>query len=210
MFKLLFVPLFIGEGPDIQELLPGILFLGIILYFIIKKGNRKKSVHLALSKFSIDPTSELKIVLEGRKTGLIQWVLVQLKLGNMYKLHIRKEYISYSADSASGESLILTPVQKIASTSCGYHKPIGLLIIAAILVLSGLIFPIVMLWCFLIAVILVVLYIFGKSFFISIQTVGGDMFGFSFKRSFIENVSIDVEKIKEAIKQINALVLDAQ
>ncbi|MDR1600986.1 MAG: hypothetical protein LBS42_00975 [Tannerella sp.] len=205
-----------GLGPEaLLGLVLGIVFWVWIFWVIFQTFSRNKTVHLALSRFIVDPQSEIQIVLEGRKTGLIQWVLVQFKLGNMYRLHIRKDYISYSANSASGEDLLFTPVQKIASTSCGYHQPIGLLISAAIIFLAGIIFTVnvgadAFLVFSAIALIFVVLYYFKKRFFIAITTVGGEKLGFSFKRSYIENVAVDIEKVKEAIGQINALVLNVQ
>jgi hypothetical protein len=40
--------------------------------------------------------------------------------------------------------------------------------------------------------------------------VGGEVFGFSFKRSFIENVPVDIEKVKEVINRINVLILESR
>jgi hypothetical protein len=51
------------------------------------------------------------------------------------------------------------------------------------------------------------LYAFKKSFFISIQTYGGHNLFLYFKRSFIENVPVDISKVKEAVARINGLVL---
>ncbi|GHV47811.1 hypothetical protein FACS1894181_02060 [Bacteroidia bacterium] len=181
----------------------------------------KNVVHLALSRFTIDPEAENQIVLEGRKTGLWQWILAKLKLGNMYRMHVKGSYISHLEDSASGEHLKLTPVQKISSTACGYNKPVGLLILAVIVLLIGLLLSVgakdmiegagqLFLLALLVAFVLVVCYFYNKSFYLTIWTTGGDKLGYSFKKSYIENVPVNIEKVKEAITRINELVLAAQ
>jgi hypothetical protein len=192
-----------------------ITWIIIFIYFIWRVIARRNVVHLALSRFIVDPDAETQVVIEGRETGLMQWLLVQFKLGNKYRIHVRKKYISYSADSASGEELIFTPLQKISSTSCGYRRPIWLLITAAIVFIVGFIiacvssFGIILLFI-LISAILAVIYYFGKSFFISINTEGSVKLKLSFKRSLIENTSVNIEKVKEAIQRINALLLEVQ
>lgn len=206
-----------------QTFISILIFVGII-YAVWNMFAGRNTVHLALSRFTIDPEAENQIVVEGRKTGLWQWILAKLKLGNMYRIHVKAGYISYSTDSASGEHLTLTPVQKIASTSCGSRKPVILLIIAGFVLLIGLFMSIsasaipglgaqgrdMFAYALLTAAVLVVCYYFNKNFYISIQTVGGGKFGFSFKRSYIENVPVNIEKVKEAITRINELVLAAQ
>jgi hypothetical protein len=194
-----------------------ILYTGAIVYFIWKVFSRKHFAALALSRFSIETDSEPQIVIEGRNTGLMQWASAQFNLANMYRIHIRKEYISYSEDSARGEILTLIPVRKIASTSCGFCRPVGLLIIAIIAFLLsfiGAVFinggGILLVQAIIIDAILVAFYVFGKKFYVSIQTTAGDTFGFSFKRSYIENGTVNIEKVKEAINRINALILDSQ
>ena len=181
-----------------------------IFSFIKKRG----IVHLSLTKFILNPDDEDQIVIEGRKTGLIQWFLTLLKLGNIYKIHIKKDLINYSAESAAGRTLHLTPIKKIASTSCGYNKPIGLLILAVISIFAGLITLVsgeiaAFILCLLVAGICFAAYVYLKNFFISIETIGSSQLGFSFKRSFIENIPINIEKIEEVISHINKLVLES-
>ena len=50
-------------------------------------------------------------------------------------------------------------------------------------------------------------YIYPKNFFISIDSVGSTRLGFSFMKALIENISIDIEKIEEAIKCINVMAI---
>ena len=187
----------------------------IVLFGIFSFIKKRGIVHLSLTKFILNPDDEDQIIIEGRKTGLVQWFLTLLKLGNIYKIHIKKDHINYSAESAAGNSLHLTPIKKIASTSCGYNKPIGLLILSVILTIGSLTALISgnvasFFLCLLVAGICFAAYVYLKNFFISIETIGSSQLGFSFKRSFIENVPIDIEKIEEAISHINKLVLESE
>jgi len=191
--------------------------IGAIIIIVIIRAviNRNKDVvTLALTQFKIDSEADDQVVIEGRKTGFIQWLLVQLKLGNLYKIHVKKNYISYSAESLNGEELVLTPVQKVASTSCGFKRPIFWLILAAIFILLGLISlggstKAMFLLYIVIALIFVGLYYLGKKFFISIQTVGGHSFELAFKKGLLENIPINLSYAKQAIEHINKLVLEA-
>ncbi|GHT08968.1 hypothetical protein FACS189426_05940 [Bacteroidia bacterium] len=186
----------------------------VVIFIILAIRNRTRNlVALSLSKFVFNPEAEDFLIIEGRKTGFWQWVLVQLKLGNRYQILVNKDQISYSEDSARGNSLLLTPLSKIASTGGGYSKPLGLLITAALLVVFGLwlLFSTATMGIIsiLVAALLVVLYHFRKSFFINVQPVSGAVFGFTFKRSIIENVEIDTELIKRGIAFLNEKVIEA-
>jgi hypothetical protein len=194
--------------------------LGVVaaIFIILAIRNRSRNlVALSLSKFVFNPETENFLIIEGRKTGFWQWVLVQLKLGNRYQILVNKDQITYSEDSAKGSILLLTPLSKIASTGGGYSKPIGLLITAALLVVFGIIGlfngdgETVALGVIgiLVAALLVVLYHFRKSFFINVQPVSGAVFGLTFKRSIIENVEVDTELIKRGIAFLNEKVIAA-
>jgi hypothetical protein len=190
-----------------------ILVIIVVLVIIIGVVNSKRHlITLALSKYEFNPDADDFLVLEGRKTGLWQWILVQFQLGNRYQILVNKDQISYSEDSAKGNFLILTPLAKIASTGCGYSKPIGLLIAAVIFVILGIILlfnePSLGIISILLAGILVFLYTYKKTFFVNIQPISGAVFGFAFKRSFIENVAVDIDLIRESIEFLNEKVLE--
>jgi len=195
----------------IQPFLSILIFI-FVFYFLISFVKNRGITHLALSRFSIDPTNEDIIIIEGRKTGLVQWLLVKLNLGNTYKIHIKKDFISYSADSAAGKSLILIPIHKVSSTSCGFRKPIELLVLGGLLLIFAIVMLFINITSFFILLIIggvfLALYIYMKNFFVMIESVGSMRIGFSFKRSFIENIPIEIDKIEEAIQSINSLVID--
>ena len=74
----------------------GVIVSILVIFFVIGYFKNRGVVHLSLSRFEIDTSNEDNIVIEGRKTGLIQWILVQLKLGNIYKIQVKNTFISYS------------------------------------------------------------------------------------------------------------------
>ncbi|MDR1344065.1 MAG: hypothetical protein LBJ39_01805 [Tannerellaceae bacterium] len=197
-----------------EELVQGILgiIVFVVLGFVLVRAFRgKRVIHLALTKFVIDPENENQVVLEGRESGLWSWLLFKLNLSSKYIIHVRKEYISYASDSWLGHGLMLTPVHKISTTSCGYSQSVGLLIFAIACVVTGLILTAVggvavFFVMLILAAIFFVLFYYSKSFEISIHTIGGAAIGLSFKRSYIENVPVDFEKVKEVILLINELV----
>lgn len=182
----------------------------VILILVIKSFFKKNDVSLALTKLSITQGNETQIVIEGRETGFIPWILSLFNLNVKYSINVTKTFIAFSSDG-----YIFTPMQKISSTTSGARNPIGWLIVAGIFVIMSII-------CFstdgvgtgllvlVLAVICVVLYNFKKSFYISIQTVGGHHYGFSFKRTFTESVTVDFNKVREVVDIINNLVLDVQ
>ena len=103
-------------------------------------------------------------------------------------------------------------MQNFPVTGGGYAKPIGMLIIAAILAVVGIVMlfneATVGIISILVAALLVVWYNFKKTFFVNIQPVSGSVFGFEFKRSIIENVAVDIDLIKESITFLNEKIIE--
>jgi hypothetical protein len=58
--------------------------------------------------------------------------------------------------------------------------------------------------------ILLVAYYLSRKIVISIETSGGMVLGLSFKRSVIENVSVDIEQALKAIGILNQKVIGSQ
>ena len=199
--------LFLGNLGTSELIAMPLLFIIIIAVFASVRSRNKNVVFLALSQFRINPGAESQVVIEGRKTGLMEWLLVQLKLGNMYKIHVMRQYIAFVSESAKGEDLILTPIQKVASTACGFKRPIGWLIWAGIMFLFAFF---TMGLSIILGLLFILIYYFKKSFYISIQTVGGHSFVLEFKRGLFENIPVNLPYVKQAIEHINRLVLEAQ
>ncbi len=174
---------------------------------------------LVLRQFKIDESSTdgFFVNIIGRPSGLIAWLLTLLRFDTESILKVSESEIMFASSSLFGEVRLLTPLTSVSSTLCGYSKPIGFLISAVIFIIGGLIAgttqrnggPII-LFCLVIAAVLIVLYVLAKKIAISIETSGGRSVGLIFKRSVIENVAVDIQKAQKAIKIINAKVLDSQ
>lgn len=197
---------------DIFSMLSGLtsfimiaVFVFIVFMVFKVRSTKNGMVFMSLRKFEIntDPEAEYVIVIEGRKTGLLAWILVKLNLGNIYQLQVSRDDIKYLAESLSGKSHSLVPVHRIASTSCGYEKPIWWLIFGFIFILIS---PVAYFLPLILAALCFIIYVYQKNFFIQIETIGSTNFGFAFKRSFIENKPIDIDKIETAIALINDMV----
>jgi hypothetical protein len=57
---------------------------------------------------------------------------------------------------------------------------------------------------------MLIAYYLSKKIVISLETSGGMVMGLSFKRSVIENVSVDIEQALRAILLVNQKVIEAQ
>jgi len=194
----------------------GALVSLIVIVFVVNAFRTRGMVHLALRKFEVnkDPDAENIILIEGRKTGLMSWILVKLKLGNIFRIVVKREHISYIGESLAGKEHLLVPNSKASSSACGYEKPIVMFFLGALLVIGGIIYifsqVLMGILLILIGLIFFFLYSYMKNFFIRIETFGSSRIGFSFKKSFIENKPINIEQIEEAIEIINDLIKNSR
>ena len=139
-----------------------------------------------------------------------------LRLDNTTVFSLTKSEISYKTSDLYGETNLFFPITKIASTQCGFLKPIQYLFIALALFIVdlylhfsirggiGLIF-----WVFVvIALCFIIAYFLEKTITIGVESSGGQKAEIVFKRSVIEGVSIDINKAREALKLINNTIID--
>ena len=62
----------------------------------------------------------------------------------------------------------------------------------------------------ILGIIFLIVYALNKKIMISIETKGSSMMGLSFKRSVIENVAVNIEQAKKAIKLVNEKLISSQ
>ncbi|WP_300725935.1 hypothetical protein [uncultured Bacteroides sp.] len=205
-------------GSDFSSMI-GIIIIVAIIYFISKKGNSTLNTPmstLVLTKFeySTNLENETLVTIVGRKSGIVGWLLVKLGLGTETTIVVTKTDLTFKGSSLSGESYSLMTLKNIASSHCGYSKPVALLIIGILLVIVALItmtasvgtgFVIL-----IVAAICFVLYYFKKEIRIMVQTKGGGIFGMCFSPSFIENVNVNMEEAKKVVELINSLMIAEQ
>ena len=174
---------------------------------------------LVLRKFNVDKLSPNGVFIEiiGRASGLTSWILTVLRFDTETTLKITKNEISFTSSSLFGQVNQLAPLSGVSSTLCGYSKPIGYLIAAGVFIIGGIIIGLsqrnggpVLIFGIIIGIALIVIYALSKKIALSIETRGGRSLGLIFKRSVIENVSVDIEKALNAMEIINSKVLESQ
>jgi len=194
------------------------------LFAVIGKFVRRKSkiARLVLTKFNVDSTleSDFPIDIQGRAPGLISWFLHLLRIDPRTKLKLSKKEVIFSETSLSGESNWFIPFKSVSATSSGYYKPWGVLVFGGFVLLSGIVSSIITYNSYsryrafdftyiiigvLIAVICFFAYRLNKRINIVIESKGGRLFGITFKASFIENVSVDLESSKQVIEIIRKM-----
>jgi hypothetical protein len=155
------------------------------------------------------------VTIVGREPGLIAWLLTAIGLDAEWRFVVTGKTVAFRKTSLCGEQESLVALDDIASAHCGYKKPIGLLIAAVGLgvlalvgaaYLSGIrasqfaVVPLVL------AVVCAVLYFTQKSLSVGVETKGGMVLSLNFRPSIIENVRIDIEQTRYAVRIINALI----
>ena len=194
--------------------LPEILILSTLVGVAALFGRRGVGgPTLALRKFDVDPTGPVTVLIEGRPSGLIGWLLTTIGLDTLTTLKVTTDQVLFRSASLSGETHHLVPTTAISSTHSGYSQPIWLLVVAGVIVLFSLIAAAgdgsggAFVGGLIIAAIVCLVYVFQRKIVISLETTGGLLMGLSFKPSVIENVSIDLARALAAVDRINGIVV---
>jgi hypothetical protein len=181
------------------------------------RGRTNTGPSLVLRRFGAhaEPCDGEFVTIVGREPGLVAWLLTALGLDAEWRLIVSGKTVAFRKTSLYGEQESLVALDDIASAHCGYKKPIGLLVAAAALGVLSLVaaaylsgartsqFALIPL---VLAVILAILYFTQKSLSVGIETKGGMMLSLNFRPSIIENVRVDIEQTRYAVRIINALI----
>ena len=180
-----------------------------------------------LKKFQIDYTGEsgAYLYIEARQPGLMAFILNLMGLDPNASTKVTRGAISMRQSSMRGMDQVSTALASVGAFIGGYSKPIGYLVAAAIFVIAGIGMTVTsysladgygesgssaMLWVGLfMALVMVVLYAIKKQLYIGFETSGGAEHYIVFKRSVIEGVSIDIDRIEEALMLVNGLISSA-
>lgn len=212
-----FGPSIVGYGFSAFVWLITFVVVGGVLW----QGRRRSSLWV-LTRFVVneDPSAEIGVQIAGRASGIVSWVLTLLKLNPEVELTVSHSEASIRGASLSGIGHIYVPLNKITSTACGYHRS---LLALGFTILFGVGFVLNLLTGFLgqnnadlaqafgfliFAGIAALVYYLSKKIGISLETMHPHKV--VFKRSVIENVSVDLPQALRAIAIINARVLAAQ
>lgn len=188
----------------------------LLLLVLMKKGgsslNSPMST-LVLTRFSYQENDESKelVRISGRESGLMGWLLVKLGLGAETTMVVNKTELLMKSCSLSGEFHSNMSLKNIASSHCGFYKPIPFLILGIVFLLMGLSTLFVEVAAGFFMLLLgggfLVLYYFKKMIRIMVQTKGGSVFGMCFTPSLIEGVNVDMKKAESVVALINKYML---
>ena len=208
---------------------PVLAILGVLLglSFWALKGT---GAALILTKFTVanDPASYEKVVIHGRVGGIVGWLLHQMGLEAESCFRATANEITIDRTGLSGFSSFCIPFHESTSSSCQYYRAIGFLFLAIALPAWQLLsfcwtattslnsgwtlqracassWPGLATAC-LASLFFYALYAASKRIVVRIETGGGNARGVAFKRSLIENATIDLDKTLEAVDVLNRLI----
>ena len=179
---------------------------------------------LVLSKFKVNEsaTDGPVVEIEGRAAGIIGFLMTVFGLGAKTTVSVTVRDVTLKSTSLFGQAHNCSALANVASTHCGFSRPLWALVLGVVSLLYGIgqflagmmarfgsemkvIGGIVV----VVAIILFVVYALGKKMYIYIQTNGGAVMGLKFKRSVIENVPVDINLTLKAIETINDRVVQS-
>lgn len=208
----------------ISGLISIIFFLAVLrAVFGARRGKFVPGASIVLNRFRVteDPSAKTVVELGGRASGIISWLMALLRLEPKTELVVTDTEVSIRAASLSGTKIEYIPLEDIRATICAYYRSMSALIVAALFgvgfVLAGLVGFLdsnredagsemqAAFGCLVVAAIALLVYFLSKR--ISIIIDNGNYYGVVFKRSVVENVSVDLPQAQRAISVINARVL---
>lgn len=165
---------------------------------------------LVVKRFEIDEQGPVHVEIEGRKKGLVSWLLGLLGLDDTTTLKVYATHAELSSGSLAGRFKEVVPLSGVCNLGTGYLKPISNLIAAigflAFFVASVAIGRGLYGICWLVAAaISVFAYFFNKAIMLYIAPKSGSVLAIAFKRSFIEGKNIDEETAKQIIAIVKRL-----
>ena len=173
---------------------------------------------LVLKKFQIDHSgmTGTHVNVEARQAGFMAFILNLMGLDPTAGIQVTAGSITFRQSSVRGMSQATAALTSVGTFLGGYSKPIGYLIVAASAFI-GLTFlgvaaeavGIMSIIGLVIALVCVVLYIFNKEMYMGFETAGGAIHILTFKQAVIEGVTVNIERVEEAIQLVNDLINQA-
>jgi hypothetical protein len=194
----------------------------VLLVFAALVGMRLanfRSSTLVLQEFKVDrlPSRRAKKEVEivGRLQGIIAFCLSLLGFSPITRFFIAGSELRCESSSLFGQRLQFIPLRSVSNVSAGVHKPFAAIVFAVLLPLFGIyILVVAQSWiglglCLLGSVILILVYVLSKKFYLEIHSQGGPSIGLLFKPNVIEGVQIDVERALSIVTVIRDLVVES-
>lgn len=169
---------------------------------------------LVLRKLEVNDAGSPAVVIEGRPSGFMAWLLTTVGLDTLTTLKVTDHEVSFRSAGLSGEIHHVVPSAAISSTHCGYSQPIWLLVVGGVLLLFSLVVALsspggagTLLGGVVMAGACAAIYMLQRKIAISIETTGGMVMGLAFKPSAIEQVSVNLAGALRAVDRINGIVV---
>lgn len=217
---------FSGLGFGFSTVVGLVLFVLLIVVVWRGRGNFVGGTPIVLRSFRVsgDPTAATIIEISGRISGVVSWILTLLRLEPEFQFSVTRTDISIRSASLSGIQHTYIPLSAVTATVCGYQRSI-LAFAFAVLFSFGFVSQLLsgfltanqdevgndmgLAFGFLIlAAIAALVYFLSKRIGLWAETLHAH--GFNFKRSMIENISVDLPQALKAIEVLNGLVLSAR
>ena len=197
-------------------------------------GRAARSHTLVLKKFVLNdtPGSQVLVEIQGRAAGFLGWLLALLHLGADTSLLVTDRQIVFRKGSLGGEHHSIVPLSAVSSTHCGFAKPLWALVVGLLLIMWALFGLLGVMWgaaraantpffdstpiaagLFIvlletvIAGALIVYYYVSRRLTLTVESEGGLLAGLVFKRSLVENATIDLPQTMGVVRTINTRVM---
>ena len=211
---------FIEDSSSVNFLVgyfPVALVIIVIILAVVAIGKNNSSQVLVLKEFKLNEKEDEFLIIKGRTSGLLGWILSLCGIDPETTLTCNKRSIKYEMSAIRfGKQTLNIPLVAVTCVSSGIHKPFSLLVLGVVFVLGGIIssillnsFSVFMIGLIIGAVFLIIYYL-NKTMRFSIFC-GGDkdkpMATINLKKSIIEGQNIDDVKYASAAGAINKAVL---
>lgn len=171
---------------------------------------------LVLKKFSVnaDAKEEPLVEIAGRVSGVISFFLTVIGIDPTTHLKCFHDRIEFREASLFGEQNMTIPLPATSGISGGYTKPFRLLVMAGVVFVGSIILganagATSLLIGIAVSGALLLAYVLKKEMGLHVQNGGDKLWGLNFKGSVIENVVVDIDRVKQAVELINVAVLRA-
>lgn len=172
---------------------------------------------LVLKEVTIDENGPLYVRIVGRKPGLIAWILNMLQIDTTTIFEVYWNRILFEEGSLFGRLKQNIPMKKVCNLGTGYTKPFHWFLLSILFTIGGIYslfaardsdFSALAFLPFLIALVFLFCYIFGKTMILYVFPSSGIGASVLFKRSLIEGVKI-TEEDAERVTNIITYLIDA-
>jgi len=135
-----------------------------------------------------------------------------MKIDPTTEIKCNDERVEVTQSSFFGRQTINIPLVAMTGVIGGFQKPKSLFFAIIAVLFGGVSLSVeagasAAIASLVIAAVLTAIYMLKQEMALNVQNGGDTLWGLSFKRSVIENVTVDIDKVNEAVYLINKNVL---